>query len=232
MLHPDFEAPFKYHSPLPFSTGTGVLMLHLRGCPALSSFRKQKLLKQLQEHVPLLTGIEADYLHIAELDGSLSAPRLDILEQLLTYGPDKSAGETAGGALIVIPRPGTISPWSSKATDIVHNCGLEKVLRVERGIVYTLEFEAGVELSATQRTAILPLLHDRMTETVVFDVSETDVLFRHATPAPSQSIDILTGDVRRWRQPTGNWGWLCPPMKSITWWRTSRHSGVTRLISS
>ena len=168
-------------------------MLHLRGCPALSSFRKQKLLKQLQEHVPLLTGIEADYLHIAELDGSLSGSQHDILEQLLTYGPDKSSSEIASGALIVIPRPGTISPWSSKATDIVHNCGLEQVLRVERGIVYTLEFEAGAELSATQRSAILPLLHDRMTETVVFDVKDTDVLFHHATPAPSQSIDILAG---------------------------------------
>ncbi|MCK5480312.1 MAG: phosphoribosylformylglycinamidine synthase, partial [Gammaproteobacteria bacterium] len=113
--------------------------------------------------------------------------------QLLTYGPDRSPGAVPAGSMVVIPRPGTISPWSSKATDIVHNCGLENVLRVERGIVYTLELEAGTELSAPQRTAILPLLHDRMTETVVFDVNDTDVLFRHATPAPSQSIDILTG---------------------------------------
>jgi len=168
-------------------------MLHLRGCPALSNFRKQKLLIQLREQVPAVCGIEADYLHIAELDGELTDIGQGILMQLLSYGPDRSPGAVPAGSLVVIPRPGTISPWSSKATDIVHNCGLEKVLRVERGIVYTLELETGTGLSAAQYTALLPLLHDRMTETVVFDVNDTDVLFRHATPAPSQSIDILSG---------------------------------------
>ena len=138
-------------------------------------------------------GIEADYLHIAELSAELSAAEQDILVQLLTYGPTMPDGKADAGSLVVIPRPGTISPWSSKATDIVHNCGLQKVLRVERGIVYSLALEAGAELSAAQRSAILPLLHDRMTETVVFDVDETDVLFRHAPPAPSQSVDILHG---------------------------------------
>jgi len=32
-----------------------------------------------------------------------------------------------------VPRLGTISPWASKATDIARNCGLERVLRIERG---------------------------------------------------------------------------------------------------
>ena len=139
-------------------------MLHLRGGPALSDFRKQKLLLQLGVHVPGVYGIEADYLHIAELSAALSDAELDILVQLLTYGPSMPGDEALAGSLVVIPRPGTISPWSSKATDIVHNCGLQKVLRVERGIVYTLELEAGtrtVRRTAQRNTAAAARSHDR-----------------------------------------------------------------------
>ena len=105
-------------------------MLHLRGCPALSDFRLQKLLAQMQEHVPLLDGIKAEYLHIAELDEVLSRSEQGVLEQLLSYGPDLPESIPTGIDLVVVPRPGTISPWSSKATDILHNCGLEKGRRV------------------------------------------------------------------------------------------------------
>jgi phosphoribosylformylglycinamidine synthase len=95
--------------------------------------------------------------------------------------------------LIVVPRPGTISPWSSKATDIVHNCGLDNVRRVERGIVYTLTLAGDNTLTAEQRQSVLPLIHDRMTEAVLFDVNDTDVLFRHAVPAPYDVIDVMSG---------------------------------------
>ncbi len=100
-------------------------MLYLRGCPSLSDFRKQKLLAQCRELVPALRDLHADYLHVVELDEALSAAEQEILEKLLTYGPAQSAADVATPAVIIMPRPGTISPWSSKATDIVHNCGLE-----------------------------------------------------------------------------------------------------------
>ena len=129
-------------------------MLHLRGCPALSEFRLQKLLQQLQALVPAVTGVSADYLHIAELDGPLDAQQQQVLERLLSYGPVPAAGASEGVTLVVVPRPGTISPWSSKATDIVHNCGLEQVLRVERGIVYTLQLAPGAGLPASAREAL------------------------------------------------------------------------------
>jgi phosphoribosylformylglycinamidine synthase len=168
-------------------------MLHLRGCPALSSFRLQKLLAQVQQQLPSLTGIHAEYLHIAELDEVLSPDEQSVLTQLLSYGPEPAAAKPTGFSCVVVPRPGTISPWSSKASDIVHNCGLEKVRRVERGIVYTLETHDGTEISETQRQQFLPLLHDRMTETVLFDINGTDVLFQHAVPTPFETVDVLAG---------------------------------------
>ena len=109
-------------------------MLHLRGCPALSDFRLQKLRKQIALHVPSLAAVQAEFLHVAELDEALDAEQQAVLGKLLDYGPAHTGDAPAGIALIVMPRPGTISPWSSKATDIVHNCGLEDVRRVERAL--------------------------------------------------------------------------------------------------
>jgi len=168
-------------------------MLYLRGCPALSDFRLHKLLRQLQECVPEVAGLSADYLHIVELEERLSGEEQHILDRLLTYGPDRSKTMAPGLQLVVVPRPGTISPWSSKATDIVHNCDLEKVYRVERGIVYTLGLEDSAIMTDTRYAAVLPLIHDRMTETVLFDVNDAAALFRHAEPAPSATVDVLGG---------------------------------------
>ncbi|MGD2056690.1 MAG: phosphoribosylformylglycinamidine synthase, partial [Gammaproteobacteria bacterium] len=168
-------------------------MLHLRGCPALSGFRLHKLLRQLRECVPEIAGVYADYLHIVELEERLSEQERDILDKLLTYGPDKPESLPPGIQLVVVPRPGTISPWSSKATDILHNCGLGKVARVERGIVYTLCLEDGAIMTNARHAAVVPLLHDRMTETVLSDIEDTGTLFRHADPAPSVRVDVLGG---------------------------------------
>jgi len=168
-------------------------MLYLRGCSSLSAFRKQKLLAQCRERVPVLGDVQAEYLHIVELDEVLSATEHKVLEKLLTYGPMQPAGEDAAATVIVTPRPGTISPWSSKATDIVHNCGLEKVTRVERGIAYRCSSANDTPLDDAELAALSPLLHDRMTEVVLFDIGDADALFRHALPAPIAVVDVLGG---------------------------------------
>lgn len=168
-------------------------MLHLRGCPALSEFRLLKLRDQISALIPALSDVRADFLHVAELNESLADAERDVLEKLLSYGPAHTDVADEGVMLIVVPRPGTISPWSSKATDIVHNCGLDSVRRVERGIVYTLTLAGDNTLTAEQRQSVLPLIHDRMTEAVLFDVNDTDVLFRHAVPAPYDVIDVMSG---------------------------------------
>ena len=103
------------------------------------------------------------------------------LKQLLSYGSPFS-GSSDGSLCLVVPRPGTISPWSSKATDIVHNSGLTAVKRVERGIAYYL---AG---AAADNQAVAKLLHDRMTETVLADIEAARVLFETHEPPELRAL--------------------------------------------
>ena len=91
----------------------------------------------------------------------------------------------------MVPRPGTISPWSSKATDIAHNCGLSQVKRVERGIAYYVE--AGENLSESQLSTVAAELHDRMVESVLDELHKAEVLFSQQQPAALTSVDILGG---------------------------------------
>ncbi len=96
----------------------------------------------------------------------MTAAERATLDRLLTYGPRGASNADAGELLLVLPRPGTISPWASKATDIAHNCGLPAVERIERGVAYRISTRDGAPLTAGDRAALLPLLHDRMTEAV------------------------------------------------------------------
>ncbi|MFL0797974.1 MAG: phosphoribosylformylglycinamidine synthase [Cellvibrionaceae bacterium] len=166
-------------------------MLTLRGTPALSDFRSQKLLETLQQQVPGVGAVYAEFVHFAELvEGakSLSDQQLEVMQQLLTYGPTSEQGDTSGELFLVTPRTGTISPWSSKATDIVHNAGIGEVQRVERGIVYYVQ---GNNLN---RDVIAAVLHDRMVEAVFDNLEAASALFSHEEPKPLGYVDILGGD--------------------------------------
>ena len=115
-------------------------MLTLRGAPALSAFRQEKLARKLCRLHPEIKLLHTEYIHFAEVEQALEGERLERLASLLTYGPELppvESGQIADATLLlVVPRPGTISPWSSKATDIAHNCGLQEGVRLERGIAY------------------------------------------------------------------------------------------------
>lgn len=104
----------------------------LRGSPALSEFRVNKLLELCREQQLPVSAIYAEFMHFANLTADLDASENEKLEKLLTYGPTIEEHEPQGLLLLVTPRPGTISPWSSKSTDIATNCGLDKVKRLER----------------------------------------------------------------------------------------------------
>src|SRR5688572_23297202 len=113
-------------------------MFTLPGAPALSPFRIAKLLESLRAREPGITGLTSRFVHFVDTSGDLEAQESALLARLLTYGPriDESVSGDSGELVVVVPRAGTISSWSSKATDIAQVCGLDAVNRVERGIAY------------------------------------------------------------------------------------------------
>ncbi|WP_028771652.1 phosphoribosylformylglycinamidine synthase [Shewanella waksmanii] len=160
----------------------------IRGAPALSAFRVQKLMEACKSADLPVTDIYAEFIHLADLTESLEENEQQQLAKLLTYGPAIEAHAPAGALYFVTPRPGTISPWSSKATDIAHNCGLDKVKRLERGVAYYVQGEA---LSAEQQQILNGLLHDRMVEVILPEFEQAAVLFARTEPAKFTSVNVL-----------------------------------------
>ena len=164
-------------------------MLILPGAPALSNFRNQRLLSRLQEVLPNIEAVYAEFMHFVLVDGDLSHEDTDKLTKLLRYGPNVTVQDTNDQLVLVIPRMGTISPWSSKATDIAHNCGLQKIKRIERGTAFYLV--AAKPLSAQAYAQVSALLHDRMVEQTLASLDQAQGLFAQTKPAPLERIDIL-----------------------------------------
>ncbi|TVL38058.1 phosphoribosylformylglycinamidine synthase [Shewanella algae] len=165
----------------------------IRGAPALSAFRVQKLMQACEVAQLPVKQIYAEYVHLAYLSEALNPDDQAQLSKILTYGPAIESHEPQGILLFVTPRPGTISPWSSKATDIAHNCGLKQVKRLERGLAYYVESDT---LSGEQLKSLKALLHDRMMEVVLDSFEAADMLFARTEPKPFVSVNIL-GEGRR-----------------------------------
>ncbi len=161
----------------------------LRGRNALSPFRINKLQSNLAG-TPVI-GISADYWHFVEVARPLTPAEVPILERLLTYGPHGAAQVDDGELALVIPRPGTISPWASKATDIARSCGLDAITRIERGIGYRFATRNRAQLNAGERGAVSGQIHDRMTEVVVPALDDAHQLFQHFAPRPMTTIGLL-----------------------------------------
>ncbi|WP_426175247.1 phosphoribosylformylglycinamidine synthase [Massilia sp. TWR1-2-2] len=177
-------------------------MLILPGSNALSAFRSQRLLGQLQSAAPHVAAVQARFVHFIDSSAPLSADDTNRIEAMLTYG--EPAQVAAAGAAVeeffVIPRFGTISPWASKATDIAHNCGMAHVHRIERGIAYAIGLKGGIlgtgigaakKLTASELQAVAALLHDRMTESVLRNADQAAQLFQELDAKPLESVDLL-----------------------------------------
>ena len=160
----------------------------LPGAPALSEFRLNKLLAALRASHPSIESLAARFVHFAALARLLQPAETELLNGLLSYGPTQPWQER-GQRIAVIPRFGTISPWSSKATDIAHVCGLTALIRLERGIEYQLV--ASAPLAAADLRAAAVQLFDRMTETAVFDLAEVAGLFEAHQPRALASLPLL-----------------------------------------
>ncbi len=163
-------------------------LITLRGPSALSDFRRRKLLQSLQQAGVTPAQVDAHVIHMAEVRQGWVDADTARLADVLGHAADVFACEAEAGLFIVVPRIGTISPWSSKATDIALLCGLQALERLERGIVYRLQ---GID--AGQREAAAACLHDRMTESVLPDTASLEQLFAHHEAQPVSCVDILQG---------------------------------------
>ena len=165
-------------------------MIILRGSPALSDSRLQKLLADFQAQNLPVTQVSADFIHVVDESECLAEKEQEVLSKLLEYGPKRESREVSGAMFVVSPRPGTISPWSSKATDIAHICGLSKIRRIERAIAYHVHFDSAV--TPEFESFVCSKIHDRMTQKVFRSEEELEVLFHKEEPRQLNEIPVLT----------------------------------------
>ncbi len=175
-------------------------MLTLRGSSALSPFRLEKLRADLAAAGLPVRAIRAQFVHVVELAAGVAAlpvEQHEVLEKLLTYGPRRELPAVTGILQIVAPRPGTISPWSSKATDIAHICGLAQIVRIERVVEFAFDIDNAalakplMVLSAAQLATLRGKIHDRMTQVCFDHLDACAALFSHAAPKPMTSVPVL-----------------------------------------
>ncbi len=163
-------------------------MLELPGQAALSNFRLAKLTRSLKRADDRVDKVEARFAYFVATGAELSKEESNRLDALLLSG-DKPAKLARGAkTLYVVPRPGTISPWSSKATDIARACDIDAVERIERGICYGLKFSGKVDESDVM--ALAHLLSDRMTDAVFHSADDVAALFETHEPAPVSIVPL------------------------------------------
>lgn len=199
-------------------------MLVLHGTAALSDFKANALIKNIQPKVSSVSEISASFVHFVELKdeaAGLPSELRQVLDNLLSYGTNLSSKESAnkvatidnflaggpsltdaGSIALVIPRQGTISPWSSKATNIAHLCSLQNhVKRIERGVAYLITKKDGSPLTKEELDTFSDSIHDRMTQVILDAIPPAEAIFKHGKPAPLTVVDLIgqgasTGEAR------------------------------------
>ncbi|NNH25757.1 phosphoribosylformylglycinamidine synthase [Acinetobacter terrestris] len=158
-------------------------MFIVAGAPAHSSFKKTQLLNRLAS-MSSVQSIESQWIYL--FDQALNEQQHQSALQLLNDGASFEVRQAASDEIqvLVTPRLGTISPWSSKATDIFANCNTP-IHRLERGVLFTLK---GISEISNE---VKLVLHDRMTESVFNQIDDAVALFNETEPKPLNSIDIL-----------------------------------------
>ena len=182
-------------------------MFSLFGAPALSQFRLEHLLRSLRAEEPRVQALNSRWMHFVSTSRTLGESELEVLGKLLTYGPrvrDEDRGLPVGQPILVTPRVGTESPWSSKATDIAHVCGLSAVTRVERGTAYFIQSQA--PLGVVELNKLAALLHDRMTESVWADALEPTGLFHASAPRGLRNVVLGTNGREALARANQEWG--------------------------
>nr|VFK63853.1 MAG: phosphoribosylformylglycinamidine synthase [Candidatus Kentron sp. TUN] len=181
-------------------------ILSILGPLALSSFRLQKRLSEIRRQIPSVSSLDAHFIHFADVRHPLTDEEWKRLTTILNYGArfdspgylstdapidwERIPSMNASRLILIAPRPGTVSPWSSKASDIAHHCGLSGIVRIERGIGFDVGIDDHVPVTPRILTKIAAFLHDPMTQTILNDFHGIDALFEHQAPAPLEHIPL------------------------------------------
>lgn len=164
-------------------------MLIFRGGSAASDFRLNQQFQALQAIAPELKSCQAYHLYLVERSGVLPSAQIGLLRELLAVEEALGLNYALTDQLVVCPRIGTISPWSSKASDIAQQCGLGEAGRIERATLYRIE--GWSNLTQVQADQVLSCLYDRMTQTVITELDQLQPLFSEQTPRPLRQIGSL-----------------------------------------
>ena len=187
-------------------------MLQLVGPAAETDFRLSKLRQRFRLRLDVIRDVSVSFIHFVHLSDRLSDSDSALLQALLTYGA-KADPISQGQKLYVVPRLGTISPWSSKATDIARICGFP-VHRLERGRCYSFDMQG--LLDPVELLDLPPLLHDRMTETLLSEAPSEGQLFIEHQARPLDSIDLLRHGIASLKKANVNLGWHYPKTRLAT----------------
>ncbi|KEY90770.1 phosphoribosylformylglycinamidine synthase [Candidatus Photodesmus katoptron] len=161
-----------------------------RGSSVFSKFRISKIMKLCHVSNVPVSDIYAEFVHFVNLVSDLNSDEIEKLKKLLKYGSNVRQESPNGFLILVTPRLGTISSWSSKSTDIAKNCGLSKILRLERGIAYYLKSSS--KFTKVQMSTLVGILHDPMMESVFHNFKSASALFKILNPSPIISVDIFS----------------------------------------
>ena len=179
-------------------------MILLLGSDAYSPFRMDALKEAMAKADPTLgpVTIDAKWVYALQTTGeTVNADEIAKAASLLN-----AVGELDGADFFVTPRKGTISPWSTKATDIFRNCGLKTIARVERGVRYFVRRDKSVaspDVASPLSPAALGALYDRMTEGVYADISD---LFDVDEPRPGRVYDVMVKGIDTIREANDEMG--------------------------
>ena len=179
-------------------------MFSLLGAPAHSQFRLDRLQKVLQAQDPRIKALSSRLIHFVDSSAKLGEGELQLLGKLLNYGPPVAQHPFIGQKVVVTPRLGTVSPWSSKATDIAHSCGLRCIRRLERGTVYCIE--SAMALAPADLHGLATALHDRMTESIWLDTVKPEQLFHSAAARPLRSLALGNDGRAVLARANSDWG--------------------------
>ena len=190
-------------------------MLILPGSSFIPTSKRGSLLRDINRLCPRISSIDAIWIHLVQSKSTKHENELKdtssvvnpILNRLLTYGENNAGSAETQAAFsannnnnainvaYVLPRHGTVSPWSSKATDIARLCRLgDHVERLERGIAFVFTTSDGQKVTENDVSSFAHLIHDRMTQTIHLDPPKQSDFFTHGRPRPLKFVHLTTTD--------------------------------------